>query len=105
MGFLIAVILLMGDLFVTQAIYNRLDSMAVSASFRISMDGGITQSLKELVKRETGGDIHYAESNPNLSFGSLVSFVIEKEYIPFVMSDDVMTITVRRSAVIGYIAG
>ena len=105
MGFMILVFLMMGDLFLSQSIYYTLDSMAVTASYRISMDGGITADLVELVRRETGGTISYVDAQPVLSFGSVVAFRIEKEFTPFVMSEDEMTITVRRSAVIGYIAG
>ena len=105
MGFLILVMLMMSDLFVSQAIYYTLDSMAVTASYRISMDGGITSDLIDLVQRETGGTISYVDPHPSLSFGSVVSFRIQREYTPFVMSEDEMTITVRRTAVIGYIAG
>ncbi len=104
-AFLILVMLMMGDLFVAQALYYTLDSMAVTASYRISMDGGITSELRELVRRETGGEIYYVETNPTLSFGSIVAFRITKEFTPFVMSEDPMTVTVRRTAVIGYISG
>ena len=105
MAFLIAVTLMMGDLFSAQAIYYALDSMAVTASYRISMEGGISAELEDLVEEETGGQIYYVDPSPNLSFGSVIAFRIERQYIPFVMSKDPLTIAVRRTAVIGYIAG
>ena len=103
--FLIPMLLFSGDLVCIQSIQNHLDSFALTVAYEISMEGEISQEIEELVSNELGAEIYCVDNCRGGHFGDTVTFVLAKEYTPFIMSDKPMKISVRRTAVIGYYMG
>ena len=103
MFFLVQVFLYSGDLACVQTMHSQLDAIAVTASSQISMQGAITPAIEDFVYQETGARIYYVDAKQsNKAYGESLSFYVTKEYLPFVLSDEKIAITVRRTAVIGY---
>jgi hypothetical protein len=105
MFFLVQVFPLGGDLASITAIHNQIDAIALTAGYQISLQGSLTQSIVNMVQEEAGARIYYVNEEQRYKhYGETVVFLVSKDYKPFVMSHETMTITVRRSAVIGYFA-
>lgn len=103
MFFLIQVFLYSGDLACVQSIHSQLDAIALTASYQISIQGEINEAIEELVYREAGAKIYYVdEEQSHKSYGESISFYVSRDYLPFVLSDKAIAITVRRTAVICY---
>ena len=103
MFFLIQVFLYSGDLACIQSIHSQLDAVALTAAYQISMQGLISDSIRDFVASEAKAEIYYVDaSQAKKGYGDTVSFYVTRNYIPFVISNEAITITVRRSAVIGY---
>ena len=90
-----------GDMISLQFIYSDLDAKSVTISYLISENGTID---KPFVKRiEQKYDIYFVSiDNLHPLFGDEVTYVIAKDYRPLMMSKDVMTVSVKRTTVIGY---
>ena len=98
----VAQIFLMGaDLISIQYIYSELDSLSISVGHMISLQGGLNQNIKEYVSLACGGEI-YALNNEVPSYGNPYTFFIKKPFDPFVLSEESIDITVKRSVLIGY---
>lgn len=103
-AFMMAVLLLSGDLLNVTVIHNSLNALGLTVSYRLSMDGRLTDETKNLVA-EYGASIvlPQGEATP-WRIGDTVEYYLVKTYDPFVIRKDAMRISVRRSAVIGYYA-
>lgn len=106
-GFVLSLLLvvelfvLAGDIFTAQIIYTNLDAVSITAGNIISTKGEITDSLKDYVRNETGGEIS-AVGNDAPLFGSVFTFKITKEFNPMNKFTSKNEISVVRSVVIGY---
>lgn len=89
------------DLICVQFIYNDLDAISVAISYRISEYGAINNTFKKSIE-STYGVTFYCTSNCNPKFGDVVTYVVSKEYQPVIMDSNTMTISIERSAVIGF---
>lgn len=99
--FIVELFMLAGDLIAMQSIYTNLDAVSVTAGQIISVKGGITQEVIDLVERETQGTITaVGDSSP--MFGSSFEYKITKYFDPSILSNKHMEIAVKRSVVIGY---
>ena len=97
----IELFVLAGDVFSCQIIYTNLDAVSVTAGEIISSKGEISESLKNYVREETGGEITAVGDSSPL-FGSIYTFKISKEYDPMNRFTGKTEISVVRSVVIGY---
>ncbi|MDO5330947.1 MAG: hypothetical protein Q4F15_06005 [Bacillota bacterium] len=98
----IPMLLFFGDLFCLSAIRDNLDAASLTASYQISIDGGLKQRTIDFIKNECGASIAVVD-NADAKFGEALGFVVYREYQPFVISSEPMVVSIRRSAIIGYI--
>lgn len=99
--FVVQLFVLFGDLISVQTIYTNLDAVSVTAGQLIAVHGRITEEIERLVENETGGVIE-AITPDTAPFGSPYEYKLTKEYNPYIMSSEPLTITIVRSVVIGY---
>ncbi len=87
------------DLTMVQISYTNLDSISTMASYRISKEGKITDSLVEYCKNNNitiegvNNDIGYQK-------GDVYEYYLKKEYQPVVMGNTPMELSIKRYAVI-----
>ena len=101
MLFLAQLFVLTGDIISIQVIYTNLDAVSVVAGNLISSRGKIDAYIEGLVSDQTGGYIE-AVGDEAPRFGSVYEFRLIREYTPWVMSNEPIEITIKRSVVIGY---
>ena len=100
--FMMAVLLLSGDLINVAILKNTLHSLSVVVSYRLQTDCRITVETENLI--QSYGATYTLETEGRTAFriGETVTYFLSKEYAPFVLQKQRMHVTVRRSAVIGY---
>ena len=89
------------DLICIQFIYNDLDAKSVAISYKISQYGTINMTFIHDIE-DTFDCTFDVKSSWTPMFGDTVTYVISKQYKPMMISKDIMTISVERNAVIGY---
>jgi hypothetical protein len=99
--FVIQMVAYSGDLTALQSLHSLLDAASITAAKEISLQGSITPKVVALVKADCGGEI-YAITTTAPAVGEVYEFAIERSFKPLVMSASPMTVSVKRSAVIGY---
>lgn len=82
-------------------INTSLDAVAVTASYQISMSSKITPEIVAYVKKEANATIEKVGTEA-VAFGEPLVFKVYRDYDPLIISSSVMTISITRSAVIGY---
>ena len=106
-GFILSMIfvamffLFAGDMISLQFIYSDLDAKSVTISYLISENGVIDDEFVEYIETKYNVDFVTADNYTPL-FGDEVTYIIAETYKPLVMSKDEMTISVKRTTVIGY---
>ena len=101
MVFVCLFFLFSGDMISLQFIYSDLDAKSVTISYLISDHGTLDENFINYVEEKY--DVYFAYiDNYHPLFGDEVTYVIAKEYKPLVMSKDIMTISIKRTTVIGY---
>lgn len=99
--FVIQVIAYSGDVAAISMIHTSLDAVAVTASYEISLHSKITPEIVAYVKEEADASIEQTGSG-TVAFGQPLTFRVFRTYDPLIISSSIMTISVTRSAVIGY---
>jgi hypothetical protein len=99
--FVVQVLCYVGDLSAIQAISSLLDATALTAGNRIALEGGLQEDVIQFVKDEAGATIVPLSSSAKV--GEIYSFRITRSYSSLVLSKEPTTISVTRSAVIGYL--
>ena len=90
------------DLISIQFIYNDLDAKSVAISYKISNYGTVNEEIKRSIEQTF--DVKFTcVDNCSPLFGDTVTYVISKSYRPLVVSASEMNISVKRTAVIGYL--
>ena len=101
MIFVIAFLLLGGDMMYMSMSYSELDSKSITIGYLIAKKGSINSTfLQEIedqykIKFET-----ISPSNPN--YGDVVDFVIYQNYYPLIVSKDPIALKASRTTIIGY---
>ena len=98
--YMISTLLLGGDIFCLIAIHNNLDAIALTVSYRISIEGYVSQSTLDWIHNE-GAD-YYAVTTNTPRIGDTFVFEIYKDYEPIIIKKSTMRIAVRRSTVVGF---
>jgi hypothetical protein len=101
--FMIQVLLFAGDLACIESVHSELDAVAVTASYQISMSGKITNATRTFVYQEAKAFV-WQLSGENAKMGESITFLVYRDYTPFIVSKDAMRISVRRTAIVGYFA-
>lgn len=99
--FVAQVLVLFGDLIAVQNIYTALDAVSVTAGYIISGKRGITDEVRQLVENETGGEITAITTGP-VYFGSVYEYQVSKSFNPYIIKQEPMIITIKRSVIIGF---
>ena len=98
--FMMMVLLFGGDLFCITTIRSSLDSLSLIVSYRIGIDGYVSDKTKNLVKESGASLIVYSSNIPRL--GDTLEYGLFKEYKPLVISKNTIDISIKRSAIVGY---
>ncbi len=97
--FLVVVFLFAGDMLCISAIRSDLDSIALTVSYRISMDGKVTDATRKWID-QCGATLKVPYQAPRI--GDIYTFELSRAYKPIIISSEAMTITVKRSTIVGY---
>ncbi len=87
------------DLTMVQISYTNLDSISTMASYRISKEGKITDSLIEYCK-ENNVLIEGVDNESGYQKGDVYEYYLKKDYEPIVMGNKAIEISIKRYAVI-----
>ncbi len=101
MVFVCMFFLFSGDMISLQFIYSDLDAKSVTISYLISDYGFLDDNFISYIENKYNVDFVSADNYSPL-FGEEVTYIIAKEYKPLVMSKEIMTISIKRTTVIGY---
>lgn len=101
MVFVCMFFLFSGDMISLQFIYSDLDAKSVTISYLISDHGFLDDSFISYIENKYNVDFVSADNYSPL-FGEEVTYIIAKEYKPLVMSKEIMTVSIKRTTVIGY---
>jgi len=93
---------ILGDLGAIQIIHSDLDALALTVGYQISSNGLITESLKGFVNKDGKTTLVSLTQGP-VALGGTIEFALSRVYHPLIVRKEDMAITVKRSAVIGYI--
>ena len=98
--YMMATLLLGGDVYCLIAVRNNLDAIALTVSYRISMEGRVSDSILQFVENEGACFEDLTHYVPPV--GGTYVFEIYKEYTPIVISKQAMRVAVRRSTIVGF---
>ena len=102
MVFLMSVLLLIGDLTNLALLKNGLDSVALTISYRIAMDGYLSNDCVALAKKYSATVAYEEGEPPNPRIGDTVRFYVSRQYASLILSKEPLTVAVHRTAVVGY---
>lgn len=101
MVFVVAFVLLGGDMFCLSSAYSSLDNTSIAIGYLIAKSGRTDQEyLSTLEEHYKVSFENISPSSPNV--GDVVDFTIYKMYSPLVLSSNEMKLVAKRSTVIGY---
>lgn len=99
--FAVQVVAYVGDLTTVQILYSNLESVSITASHMISIDGDMSDRVLDYIKKNGAYVVTLFGGSPRI--GDLFSFQLGMDYKPVIISSSTMTLTVTRSIVVGYI--
>ena len=98
----IALFIVLGvDMMSIQYVYSDLDSKSTSIAYLIAQNGTVNDSLITTIENRYNVEFTCLD-NCNSVVGDIVPFEISTTYKPIIISKEVMTIKVKREAIIGY---
>ena len=101
MVFVVAFILLGGDMFCLSASYSSLDSASISIGYLIAKSGRVDNEY--LSSLEEHYKVNFDSISPaSPTPGEVVDFTIYRMYSPLVISNNEIKLVAKRSTVIGY---
>lgn len=100
--FFFALALFMGtDFLRIQFLHSELDAFSLSIGDQIAFTGKITDSMREMAKDRYNATINQLTSGtPRV--GDFLEYEVSASYTPVVISNRVMTVTITRMVLIGY---
>lgn len=89
------------DVLRLQFIHSALDAFSLSIGEKIAVEGRITSSMVKMAEEKYGASlVQVSEGSPMV--GEFFEFKLSVEYTPVIISQGVMTISVTRMVLIGY---
>lgn len=89
------------DLLTLQYQLSSLDSISSNVSYFIAKNGVIDDAFIDQI--ETNYNIRFTcLSNCNPAFGEMITYRLEKDYQPLIISNSPMTLKIVRSTMVGY---
>jgi hypothetical protein len=98
--FVIQLLLLIGDLVMIQVTHARLDAIGLATSSLISRQGGINEDIVAFTEGQSTTLTCLSMCTPRL--GDVLTFQLEKELDPFIISHESIQLRIIYHAVIGY---
>ena len=89
------------DLMCLQLTLSNLDAKSVNISYAISQKGTIDDELINNIDQRYNVEFECL-SNCSPMYGDVVDYIITSEYNPLIISNQVMRISIKRYAVIGF---
>lgn len=89
------------DLVTIQFAFSNLDSVSVAVSYKLSNYGLVDETFISNIEN-TYHVSFTCLSNCTPSFGDVVEYTLARQINPIVISQDPMTIAIKRTAIIGY---
>ena len=89
------------DLIAIQFIYSDLDAKATSISYRLSKYGNVDSEITDFIEAHYNVKFECLD-NCYPVFGDVVLYRISKDYHPIIIQNDTLTVSIKRSAVMGY---
>lgn len=100
--FFFAFALFMGvDLLKLQFLHSALEAFAVSLGEQIAIEGRITEKMKDMAEEKYGAEL-VDVTGRTPSVGEFLEYSLTVDYTPIIISSEVMTITITRMVLIGY---
>lgn len=101
MIFVVAFLLLGGDMMCLSAAYSELDSVSISVSYIIAKSGRVDEEF--ITNLEDIYKISFLSISPNNPVvGDVVDFVIGRNYDPLILSNQPIVLKASRTTIIGY---
>lgn len=101
--FLILPVILFGaDLYLLSNIQVTLEARATTAGYRISLEGGVRQSLVDELASEDI-NLYCVTSCETLSVGASVHYGLSKVYSPIILAKEPLEVVVSRVIIVGYL--
>ena len=101
MMFVVMFFLFAGDMISLQFAYSNLDATSVTIGYLISESYAVDETFINNVKEKFEIDF-YLINEQTPYFGDVVDYIISSEYKSIVLSDHTMTLSIKRSSVVGY---
>lgn len=90
------------DVLKLQFLHSALEAFSISLGDQIAIEGRITQKMKNMAMEKYGAElVDITDGAP--SVGEFLEYSLSVDYTPIIISREVMTITVTRMVLIGYI--
>lgn len=99
--FVVMAFLFSFDMITVQFTYSDLDAMSVNISYLISRSSKIDYKFRVYISERYDADF-ICEKEGVTTFGEEIYYVLEKTIVPLIMSTESMTVSVKRSAIVGY---
>ena len=93
--------LLSVDVMCVQYHYSSLDTIAVAVGYEISSEGSTDEALLKQLEDKYNVKISNVSSNKPV-YGDMVTYVVERDYKPIIISANLMKLRIQRATVIGY---
>ena len=101
MIFVVAFLLLGGDMMCLSAAYSHLDSNSISIGYLIAKTGRVDPEYIQILEKTY--NVHFESVHPAVpNMGDVVEFTIYRMYDPLILSKNEIRLTASRSTVIGY---
>ena len=101
MIFVVAFLLLGGDMICISACYSQLDNKSIAIGYLIAKSGRVDDEFLHTI--EENYQIKFLTISPSSpSYGDVVDFVIYQNYNPLILSNDPITLKASRTTVVGY---
>lgn len=88
------------DLIMVQLTYTSLDSISTVVSYRIGKTGELSGEIDRYVRNEIQARLMPVDATYSYIEGSVLPYYLEKEYKPIVLSNETLTIRIKRFAVV-----
>ena len=89
------------DMISLQYLYTELDAKGVSVAYYIAKTSRTDEEFADYLSRKYSVIVTIPQ-NQSHDYGDIVDFYIQSEFSPLVISNDSMSVSLKRSAVIGY---
>ena len=101
MIFVVAFVLLGGDMYCIQSAYSNLDNASIAIGYLIAKSGRVDNDYLTMLEENYKVTFdHISSTSPQV--GEVVDFTIYRMYSPLIMSVNEVKIVANRSTVIGY---